>query len=191
MRRLLFSATLIVIFGFAALVAPLVWNGLHDQIGNADVALVLGNKVNPDGTPSERLKARLDTAIALFKAGNYKLIIASGGTGVEGVPEGTAMKNYLSRNGIPEEAILVDNQGVDTFASARNTAAILKEKHLKSVFVISQYFHIPRCRLALQKFGISPIYSAHPSYFELRDLYSITREIPAYAKYFFREPTSG
>jgi len=188
MKRLLLIGVSLVTLAFAASVAILVWGGLHDHIGDADVALVLGNTVNPDGTPSDRLKARLDTAITFFEAGRYKLVIVSGGTGREGVPEGTAMGRYLSQHGIPDQAIIVDNQGTDSYESARNTAAILKQRHLKSVFVISQYFHIPRSRLALEKFGITPIYNAHPSYFEIRDVYSILREVPANAKYLLKRP---
>lgn len=121
----------LVLFGFTAVatlmllaVTALVWSGLSDHVGTADVALVLGNTVNSDGTPSPRLKARLDTCVTQFQGGNFKLIIVSGGTGKEGFPEGTAMKSYLVRNGLPEDAILVDNQGVDTYASARNAKEI-------------------------------------------------------------------
>lgn len=35
-------------------VAALVWDGLSDRPGPADVALVLGTTVHPDGTPSPR-----------------------------------------------------------------------------------------------------------------------------------------
>ena len=38
--------------------------GLHDEAGLADVVVVLGNTVHPDGSPSARLRARLDKAIA-------------------------------------------------------------------------------------------------------------------------------
>ena len=162
----------------------LVWNGKNDQIGNADVALVLGNKVNPDGSPSPRLKARLDVAATHFSKGRFPKIIVSGGTGIEGVPEGTAMKNYLVSQGIPEKQILVDNEGVDTRASAENAVAILNSNQMKSVFVISQYFHIPRSKLALRRLGVTPVFNAHPDFFELRDLYSTAREVPAYIKYY-------
>ncbi len=43
---------------------------------------------------------------------------------------------------------------------------------------MTQYFHIPRTRLALEKFGLGPIFSAYPSYFEARDVYSTARELP-------------
>lgn len=164
----------------------LVWRGMTDDVGKADVALVLGNQVNPDGSPSPRLKARLDTAVEWYRQGYFPMILVSGATGREGVPEGTAMKRYLVASGIPESVVLVDDQGVDTQASANNTAALLKERGWTGVFVVTQYFHVPRTKLALTKLGISPVHHAHPRFFEARDLYSIAREIPAYGKYLLR-----
>ena len=184
-RKILIAIALLIAAPVVGLFA-LLWSGLHDHLGHADVALVLGNTVNPDGTPSARLKARLDKTAELFRAGYFPKVIVSGATGKEGVPEGTAMKKYLVQAGIPEAAIIVDDQGVDTFASAENTARILKAENLKSVLVVTQYFHIPRSKLALSKFGIAPIYNAHPAYFEGRDIYSTLREVPAYLKYLLR-----
>lgn len=178
---------LFAVLGFLAATGVLVRNGMSDHLGNADVALVLGNKVNPDGSPSPRLKARLDTAVDLFQKGYFPKIIVSGGTGMEGIPEGTAMKSYLISAGIPGSAILVDDLGVDTQASAENAVSILRAGHMRSVFVITQYFHIPRAKLALSKLGVSPIFNAHPRYFEARDIYSTIRELPAYLKYLIRE----
>ena len=68
---LTFLFAILVILGAASL---LVWNGMTDHLGKADIALVLGNKVNPDGSPSPRLKARLDTAISLFQKGYFQRI---------------------------------------------------------------------------------------------------------------------
>ncbi len=175
---------------FIGAVVVLVWDGRTERLGHADVALVPGNKVNADGSPSPRLKARLDKTIALYNRGYFKTIIVSGAMGKEGVLEGTAMKDYLVRSGIPDSAVLVDNEGVDTYASAKNTADILRQRKGKSIFIVTQYFHIPRTRLALEKFGLGPIFSAYPSYFEARDVYSTARELPAYGKYLLRRAES-
>jgi uncharacterized SAM-binding protein YcdF (DUF218 family) len=96
------------------------------------------------------------------------------------------MKNYLVSKGIPATSILVDDQGVDTQASAKNAVLLLQAGQMKSVFVITQYFHVPRTKLALAKLGVSPIFNAHPDYFEARDLYSLVRELPAYLMYRMR-----
>ncbi len=182
-RKRVLAALGVLFAAYFLAVIILVLAGLNDVLGKADVALVLGNEVAPDGTPSARLAARLDRAATLFGEGLFPRIIVSGGTGKEGYPEGDAMRDYLIGKGIPAAAIIVDNLGVDTGASARNTASILASLKLESVFVISQYFHIPRSKLALKKAGVTSLSSAHAKFFELRDFYSIAREVPAYAKY--------
>lgn len=161
----------------------IVLDGLTDEVRPSDVAVVLGSKVNPDGTPSPRLAARLDRALELYEAGVTRRILVSGGTGVEGVPEGTAMKRWLVAQGVPDAAVIVDDQGVDTSATARNAAALMQTHNLRSAIVVSQYFHIPRTKLAFAQEGIPGVGSAHPDYFELRDLYSVAREVPGYARY--------
>lgn len=160
---------------FLGACAALVVDGLHDRPGKADVALVLGNKVNPDGEPSPMLKARLDETVALYNAGYFPSIIVSGGIGREGYDEAAVMKAVLEAHGIPADRIITDNHGNNTWLSAKNCAAILAERHLSSVFVVSQYFHVPRSRLALERYGIPQIYWAHAHFFHIRDLYSIPR----------------
>ncbi|BDA69813.1 hypothetical protein RIVM261_089930 [Rivularia sp. IAM M-261] len=90
-------------------------------------------------------------------------------------------------NGIPSARIYVDSNGNTTYLTAKNTARIMKERNWQSVMVISQYFHIPRSKLALNKFGVSQVYSAHANFYELRDIYSTAREVVGYASYLFRQ----
>lgn len=158
-------------------------DGLTDDIRRSDVAVVLGSKVNPDGTPSPRLAARLGRALELYQGGWTPFILVSGGTGVEGVPEGTAMKRWLVGRGVPDAAVIVDDQGVDTRATARNAVTLMKARNLRTAIVVSQYFHISRTRLAFAQEGLPDVGSAHPDYFEARDAYSLAREIPGYARY--------
>ena len=164
----------------------LVADGLRDQLGRADVGLVLGSKISLDGTPSPRLRARLNRTIELFQSDYFPTIIASGGIGMEGFDEALVMRDYLVSHGIPTERVMMDNAGITTFASARNTLRIVQKQKLKSVLVVSQYFHIPRARLALKRFGIPQVYSAHAHLFEPRDLYSSPREFLGYLDYLFR-----
>jgi vancomycin permeability regulator SanA len=144
---------------------------------------VLGNQVMRGGTPHPRLAARLDAALALYDRGVVKNVIVSGGIGNEGFDESAVMKRYLVGRGIPAERIVTDSLGVNTAATAVNTAAILRQKRWSSVIVVSQYFHIPRCRLAMRRAGVAPVYSAHADYFELRDPYSTAREVIGYPAY--------
>jgi len=163
--------------------AILVIAGLRDHIGRADIGLVLGSKVNLDGKPSKSLRGRLDRTIELYRGGYFPAVIASGGIGKEGYDEAVVMRDYLVSHGIPQERVVMDNTGTTTYASARNTLQIMRQQKLGSVMVVSQYFHIPRARMALERFGIPVVYSSHARLFEVRDIYSVPRELFGYLSY--------
>ena len=184
-RRLLFLA--VVPLAIPALcVAALVIDGLTDVVGKSDVAVVPGNMVYPDGTPSRRLAARLDRARALYAEGRVKAVIVSGGTGAEGYDEARAMKAWLVAHGVPASVIIEDSEGVTTMATARNSAAIMRAHGMNTAAVATQYFHVPRTVLALRKTGVTVNQTSHARYAEWRDLYSIPREVVGYASYLIR-----
>lgn len=165
----------------------IVADGLTDDIHPADVAIVPGNTVERDGRPSARLQARLDQTIALYRQGLFPDVIVSGGVGIEGFDEAEVMKRYLVENGVPEGRIHVDSGGATTYLTARNASRMMRENGWRSAMVVSQYFHVPRMRLALKRSGITPVFSAHARYFELRDVYSIAREVVGYGAYLLRD----
>jgi uncharacterized SAM-binding protein YcdF (DUF218 family) len=171
---------------FAAAFIAISLAGLWDDARPADVCVVLGNTVGRDGRPSERLRARLDKALELYRAGMFAEVIVSGGVGEEGFDEAAVMKQYLLENGVPEDRVHADSRGLDTFETARNAKTLMAARGWGSALVVSQYFHVPRCRLALRRAGVGDVSSAHADYFELRDLYSTCREVAAYAYYFVR-----
>lgn len=180
--RLLALAIGSLVLGAIAIVAT----GINDKAANADLIVVPGNTVSADGTPSPRLKARLDVALQLYREGRAPLIFVSGGTGKEGFDEAVAMANYLSNNGVPPDAIVKDSMGVDTAATARNAAVFVRANKLRTAIVATQYFHVPRMQLALERHGVQVVGTRHARYFEMRDFYSIPREVIAYASYALR-----
>ena len=185
-RRLVWAAAAACgLFVLAA--AMLVACGWNDRPAPSDVGLVLGNAVAADGRPAARLRARLDTAVRLRREGCFDPVIVSGGIDPAGHDEALVMRDYLVEQGVPPAAILMDNTGVDTYASARRTAEILREHGWSRVCVVSQYFHVPRARLALARFGVEHVASGSARYIEWRDLYSIPREVIGYVWYVVRD----
>ena len=162
-------------------------DGLWDEVGPADVGVVLGNKIEEDGQPSKRLQSRLDKAVALYQQGYFKQIIVSGGLGKEGFDEAVVMKKYLVDHQIPSEIITVDSQGLNTALTAQNAKKFLDQQNLKSALVISNYYHISRTKLAFAKVGINSIYSAHSDFGpELREPYTLLREFAGFYSYLFQ-----
>jgi vancomycin permeability regulator SanA len=168
---------------FLAHTVYIVADGLTDEIAKTDAAVVLGNTVERNGQPSERLKARLDKAVELYENNLVGKIIVSGGFGAEGFEEADVMRSFLIAKNIPESDIILDRDGYDTHKTAVNTRAIMQANNFRSVTIVSQYFHITRTRLAFQKEKIENIYAAHANYFELRDLYSMVREFTGFYTY--------
>jgi len=177
-----FAGVVAVLYCVAAV--PIVYVGLHDQVEAADIIVVPGNTVQPDGLPSERLKSRLDVALRLFNARRAPTIFVSGGVGREGYNEAAVMAAYLIANGVPSNAIVRDSLGFTTAATAANAAKYLHAHKLHSALVATQYFHVARTCLALERNGVMISGAAHARYFEIRDAYSLAREVLGYAVYY-------
>lgn len=173
-----------ILLCLAGYAAALVACGLWPRSGHADLAVVLGSKVLADGRPSPRLVARLDEAVRAYQAGLVPVILVSGGREKNGFDEADVMRSYLLARDVPAQAVLEDHQGLTTWASAVNTAALMRQNGSRTVLVVSQYFHLPRCELAFHRAGIVAVFAAYPQYLEWRDVYAVAREmvaLPAYA----------
>ncbi len=161
----------------------IIYDGLTDEEEKTEVLVILGNKVNRDGSLSLRLKARLDKGLALYDQGIAPIIFVSGGLGKEGHLEGAKMAEYLIQNGVEEAVVKVDNQGNTTQLTAINFKKQFPE--VRKVIIVSQFYHISRTKLAFRKQGFNAVYGAHCDYFEWRDCYSLFREFFGYYKYLF------
>ncbi|QWX82991.1 YdcF family protein [Cellulophaga sp. HaHaR_3_176] len=175
--KLVFTILLIWFFGH---IAYITIDGLTNNKKNVDIAVILGNKVNEDGTLSVRLEKRLECGLNLYQNGQVKKIFVSGGLGKEGFYEGDKMKEYLIKKNVPDSLIIVDNYGNNTLATVNNTIKVKDSLNFKSIIAVSQYFHLTRTKMLFKKQGFKNISSASPKYFELRDFYSLFREFVAY-----------
>jgi vancomycin permeability regulator SanA len=169
------------LLGMSLIAGAVAIKGLTDRVASADAVIVPGNTVHPDGTLSDRLRARLDVALGIYRAGRCKLIFVSGATGAEGVDEAAAMKAYLVRHGVPAERVLQDSAGFNTEATARNAAQALRQQGYTTVIAASQFFHVVRLNRLLAAQGLVVSGHEHARYFEPRDAYSLLREVAALA----------
>jgi vancomycin permeability regulator SanA len=185
--RLLAAAWIAGAAWFGAHALALAVFGLADDVRASDAAVVLGNEVLPDGTPHARLKSRLERAAGLYRAGQVRLVVVSGGKGRTGFEEADVMRDYLLSSGVPADRILVDRQGYTTFDSAVQARALLGPRGLRSVVLCSQYYHLPRARLAFERAGLGPVTTAHaPLPAEWHEPWSLLREWVGYYVYLVR-----
>ncbi len=185
MRKSVKIPILIVLIWFIAHEIIVLFVGLTSTAVESEFAVVLGNKVNADGTLSERLKARVNKAFDLYSDSIVHKIVVSGGLGKEGFYEAQKMAAYLILKGVPQKDIFIDDEGNNTWLTAKNFKK--NQPQAKSVVIVTQYFHISRTKLAFKKVGLENISAASPHYFEWLDAYSLIREFPAYYFYLWHE----
>ncbi|HEX6759025.1 MAG TPA: ElyC/SanA/YdcF family protein [Propionibacteriaceae bacterium] len=117
----------------------------------APAALVLGAQVNPDGTPSAFLAARLDLAKRLYDAGLVEMIIVSGDHLAPEYDEPAAMRDYLIQAGLPTEKVIPDFGGFDTYESCLRAKRIF---HLSQLIIVTQSYHLVRAVATCRVLGI-------------------------------------
>ncbi|QCP51346.1 YdcF family protein [Trinickia violacea] len=171
---------------FLLVCAGLTAAGLLTHPRPADVAIVLGNTVYHDGTPSPRLAARLGEALQCYERRQCRIVFVSGGIEASGTNEAAAMRAWLVRRGVPDGSIVEDEAGNDTWATALHASEFMRKRGLSSAVVVTQYFHLPRTMLALKRFGVAEVSGVYPWFWETRDVYSIVREGPAFVWYAVR-----
>jgi len=135
-----------------------VWNNPELQkISKKDVVasdakafVVLGKKLEPDGSPTSVLQGRMSYAAMQFLAdpSEEKIMIVTGGKtqGSNSISEAEAMKMIALKNGVPEASIILEEYARNTIENAVNTKEILEDKGIQEVVVITSDFHMERSK---------------------------------------------
>ncbi len=118
---------------------------------SAPVTIVLGAGLNPDGTPSAFLAARLEVAKALVDSGRTQVLLVSGDNRFVSYDEPTAMRDYLVDRGVPTERIVRDFAGRDTYDTCARSKRIFG---VDQALVVSQGYHLPRAVATCRTLGI-------------------------------------
>ena len=90
-----------------------------------DFIIILGCRLQPDGTPTPLLRGRIDRALDFAQkqkeiSGKDVIFVTSGGQGAdEAVSESESMKRYLLEKGVPEERIVKEDASTDTFENMK------------------------------------------------------------------------
>lgn len=112
-----------------------------DHVPSAPVALVLGAQVYPGGMPSRFLRARLDLAEVLLRRGIVDRLLLSGDAHAPEYDEPAAMRAYLVAAGAPEDRLVLDPYGLDTYDSCARARDVYG---VRQVVVVTQDYHLPR-----------------------------------------------
>lgn len=121
------------------------------KVPHCRVAMVLGAKVNRNGSLCVSLETRVNKAIALYKAGKCKKLLMSGDNRFKNYNEPERMRDYAVKKGVPARSIALDYAGRRTYDSVYRARHIFG---IKKMIVVTQSFHIDRSVFLCDHLGI-------------------------------------
>jgi uncharacterized SAM-binding protein YcdF (DUF218 family) len=159
-RRPLFRLALVALL--AAMLALIAGIGVIDQYGMvdraqaADVIIVLGSRVQPDGGPAPALARRAAHAAALYRQGLAPAVMCSGGV-TAGTPlsEAASACGYAVALGVPPEATFLEEMATSTEENARYSAVEMRRHGWRTAILASDGFHLYRAVKLFEHAGVT------------------------------------
>ena len=121
------------------------------EVPHAQVAIVPGALVQPNGKMSGMLRDRVSQASALWYAGKVEKILVSGDHHTWAYDEPGTMRKALVADGVPPRDVFEDHAGFDTWATMVRARGIFG---VRDAVVVTQGFHMPRALFLADAAGI-------------------------------------
>lgn len=130
---------------------------LEDE-SRQNYVIILGGKIYPNGTPSELVSNRLDTALSYLNRQRYlyqytPTVIVSGADTIANsdLTEAEVMAKYLMERGIPRDKLILEERAQNTHDNFIYTKEILKSRHVNldtvHAIYVTNSFHLYRSEL--------------------------------------------
>jgi uncharacterized SAM-binding protein YcdF (DUF218 family) len=139
-----------------------VWNATTGDSHDPAQAIIVLGAAQYDGRPSPVLEARLAHAVELYEAGVAPMVVVTGGKRAgDRFTEAGAGYRYLRDRGVPEESILREEQGANTWFQLAAATVLLADRGIDDVVLVSDDYHAYRLDRIAHELGlraqVSPI----------------------------------
>ncbi|MCM1194881.1 MAG: YdcF family protein [Corallococcus sp.] len=110
------------------------------------VAVILGNRINDDGSMSDLMKKRLKTALEIDKLYNPSKIILSGGIANKKavVSEAQMMYDFLADNGVDRDKLIMEDKSLTTKQNAEFSVPIAAQAGADELLLCTSTEHMCR-----------------------------------------------
>jgi uncharacterized SAM-binding protein YcdF (DUF218 family) len=127
---------------------------VRDPLERAEVIVVPGARVRPDGSLSRSAVERVRVAARLHAEGWAPLVLLTGGAPDGPFVEARQMALEAERAGIPAGALLLETASRNSWENADFSATLLRRRRLTRAIVVTQAFHTRRIKRAFLRRGI-------------------------------------
>lgn len=163
---MLATLSLVLILALMVILASgiAVWRSAHaddaSRVDHADIVLVLG-AAQYGGRPSPVFRRRLEHAALLYRRGfSERILVLGAGRPGDIFSEGEAGARYLEGEGIPPEVVDSSPAGSTSFESLEAAADYMRERGLRSAYLVSDPWHNLRIKRMARDLGIVGLASA-------------------------------
>ncbi|MEL7436807.1 MAG: YdcF family protein [Chloroflexota bacterium] len=196
-RRLIQCLWFLLISGFVwfAIVVILMsiihYTGTQDNRQPADAIVVLGSGLVGNGRPGPALTRRSLHVAQVYAEGYAPFIICTGGQSpYQPRSEAAGCRELLLAQGVPDGAILLEENSRSTEENALFSRRIMDENNIRSVIIVSDSYHVFRARYLFARDGLRVYLSPVPANQTVswRNYgYNVLREIAALHWQVFKE----
>ena len=161
LRRALLVLLALCVLGAALAFGVSGWVVLHERNSilsaedvpskDLDCILVLGCGVDAQGRPKPMLHDRMTVAVELYERGWADTLLLTGDNSGPDYNEVGAMETFALDCGVPEEALLPDNEGFNTDASIRRAR---EEFRIRRAVIVTQEYHLSRALFLAESYGL-------------------------------------
>jgi len=116
-----------------------------------DAIIVLGTAADLDGNPTPTQLARVTEAVHEYQLGVAPRLILTGGPAHNRFVEAQVMARTAQAHGIPESAIFIEPEAMNTIQNACFSSRIMKAHGWRSAEVVSTGSHLPRAGLIFSR----------------------------------------
>jgi uncharacterized SAM-binding protein YcdF (DUF218 family) len=119
-----------------------------------DVAIILGARIEDDGSPSPAMARRVGHGVKLLRDGRVGALLMSGGATTSPVAEAVVMRELALELGAPAEAVHTEECALNTIQNALCSAPLIRQRGWRRLLVVTDSFHRLRTRYIFHRFGL-------------------------------------
>ncbi len=129
--------------------------GTRDQARPADVIVILGARVEPDGQPGPDLRVRTLHGVALFRQGLASSVICTGGFRNDRLSAAAVACDLAVAQGVPAERVWLADGSMTTREDAIRASQLMAAHGWQTAILVSHPLHLERVRLLFEGQGIT------------------------------------
>jgi uncharacterized SAM-binding protein YcdF (DUF218 family) len=153
--RVVGALVLAVVLLVVSTATAIWWTARQDAQPPSDAIVVLGS-AQYNGVPSSIFEARLEHAFTLYEDGVAPVVVTVGGKADgDQFTEAASGRAYLAEAGVPEDALLAVEEGVDTLESMRAVGVAFEERGWSSAVLVTDPWHAMRAERMAEDAGIT------------------------------------